>query len=181
MEDTRVAADGITQATVSVAWVIIANKPLYPVYVWYLTADGVKASLMTLLSIPFFIIIPLLARRSPFAARMAFVLVGTLDTLFETKLYGHDSGTELFYAACMMLAALSFCAAEKWWRRGMIAFVFVVFIFSRNWIGIPLYIWSDGDLSRLLNLNAFSVACLMAFIALRYPDRDGSHQRPNSS
>ena len=169
MKNTQIPPDPITRATVSVAWVIVGNKPLYPVYIWYLTGNGVTASLATLLSIPFFLAIPLLARHSSFAARMAFVLVGTLDTLFETKLYGQGSGTELFFAACIMLAALSFHAEEKWWRRGMVAFVFAVFVFSRNWIGAPLHIWSDGDLSRLLDLNAFSVACLMAFVALRYP------------
>lgn len=168
MEDTKVPTDDMTQAAVSVAWVVIANKPLYPVYVWYLTSNGLQASLMTLLSIPFFLAIPLLARRSPFTARIVFVIVATLDTLFETKLYGQNSATELYYAACMMLAALSFHGTEKWWQRSMVTFVFAVFIFSRNWVGAPWHIWGDGDF-RLLNLNAFSVACLMAFIALRYP------------
>ncbi|WP_348531808.1 hypothetical protein [Rhizobium sp. 16-449-1b] len=97
----------ITQATVTVAWVIVFNKPFYPVYVWSLVGSGVTASFGTLLSAPLFLAITFLARRSPFAARIALPLIGTFDTLFETKLFGSASGTELYFAACIMLVALS--------------------------------------------------------------------------
>jgi len=168
MADTRTSLDPLTQATVTVAWVIFLNKPFYPLYVWYLVGNGVTASLGTLISAPFFLAIPFLARRSPLAARMALPLVGTFDTLFETKLFGQGSGTELFFAACIMLAALSFKAEEKWWQRCMAGLFFAVFAFSRSYIGQPLHVWTDGDLAILFNLNAFAVASLMAFIAFRY-------------
>ncbi|MBY4593420.1 MULTISPECIES: hypothetical protein [Rhizobium] len=160
--------DPLTEATVTVAWVIIANKPFYPVYVWYLVGDGVYASLWTLAAAPLLLTIPFLAKRSPLAARIALPLIGTLDTLFETKLFGQNSGTELFFAACTMLAAMSFRAEETWWQRGMAAFVFVVFVASRSFVGAPLHVWSESDLATLLNLNAFAVASLTTFVALRY-------------
>lgn len=75
----------ITQATVIAAWVIVFNKPFYPVHVWYLVGSGVTASFGTLLSAHLFLAIPFLARRSPFAARIALPLIGTFDTLFETN------------------------------------------------------------------------------------------------
>lgn len=168
MGETRNATDPLTQATVTVSWVIFINKPFYPLYVWYLVDSGVMASLGTLLAAPFFLAIPFLARYSPLAARIALPLVGTFDTLFETKLFGQSSGTELFFAACIMLVALSFRVEEKWWQRGMAALLFAVFVFSRYYIGMPLHIWSDADLSVLFNLNAFAVAGLTCFIALRY-------------
>ncbi|MBW6424151.1 hypothetical protein KX729_22045 [Rhizobium sp. XQZ8] len=168
MAEPRPIPDPLTQATVTVAWVIVLNKPFYPLYVWYLVGNGVTASLSTLVSAPFFLAIPFLAGRSPLMARIALPLVGTLDTLFETKLFGQASGTELFFAACIMLAALSFTPEEKWWQRGMAALVFAVFAFSRSYLGAPLHNWSDADLTILFNLNAFAVASLMAFIALRY-------------
>ncbi len=164
--DTR--RDSLTQATVTVAWVIILNKPFYPLYVWYLIGHGVLASLWTLAAVPFFLTIPFLAKRSSLAARVALPLVGTLDTWFETKLFGPSSGTELFFAACLMLAAMSFRAKELWWQRGMAAIVFIVFMFSRTFIGAPLHVWNESDLAILLNLNAFAVASLTTFVALRY-------------
>ncbi len=160
--------DPLTQATVTVAWVIIANKPFYPLYVWYLVGNGVSASLWTLVAAPFLLTVPFLAKRSPLAARIALPLIGTLDTLFETKLFGQNSGTELFFAACIMLAAMSFRSKEAWWQRGMAAIVFVVFVASRSYSGAPLHVWSESDLATLFNLNAFAVASLTTFVALRY-------------
>jgi len=75
-------------------------------------------------SAPIFLTIPFLAARSPLAGRIALPLIGTFDTLFETKLFGSASGTELYFAACMMLVALSFQADEKWWQRGMALVLF---------------------------------------------------------
>lgn len=163
---TSTPLDARTRMTVTVAWVIVMNKPFYPIYVWYLVGNGVMASVATLVSVPFFLAIPLFARRFPLCARTALPLVGTVDTLFETKLFGQGSGTELFFAACMMLVALSFRPEEKWLQRGVAVFVFAAFAFSRNFIGLPLHAWTEFDLKILLDLNAFAVASLMAFIAL---------------
>lgn len=168
MVESQRAPDPLTQASVIVAWVILLNKPLYPVYIWWLVGNGVMASLATLIAAPFFLAIPFLARYRPSMARTALPLVGTCDTLFETKLFGQPSGTELFFAACIMLAALSFRAEERWRQRGVAALVFLVFLVSRNYIGSPLHAWTDADLSKMLNLNAIAVGSLMVFIALRF-------------
>lgn len=168
MADMRPTLDPLTEATVTVAWVIVANKPFYPLYVWYLVGSGVTASLLTLVSAPFFLAIPFIARRSPIVARIMLPVIGTLDTMFETKLFGTASGTELFLAACMMLAALSFRGEERWSQRGLVAFIFGAFLITRNWTGAPLHGWSESELSILFNLNAYAVASLLAFVALRY-------------
>jgi len=169
MVATRRPLDLLTAASVTVAWVILANKPFYPVYIWWLVGSGVVVSLWTLLATPAFIAIVFLASRYPLVARAGVPLVGTIDTLLATKVFGPSSGTELFFAPCMMLAALSFHREEKWWQRGLIAFIFVVFALSHGRLGAPLHVWSDVDLATLRNLNAFAVASLMAFIALRWP------------
>jgi hypothetical protein len=168
MASARAKIDPLTQATVTVAWVIFANKPFYPIYIWYLVGSGMTASLLTLVSAPFFLAIPFVARRSPLTARIMLPVIGTLDTMFETKLFGSASGTELFFTACVMLAAMSFRAQEQWHQRGLVAFIFGAFLFTRNWIGAPLHDWSDDQLSTLVNLNAYAVASLLAFIGLRY-------------
>jgi len=168
MSEATKELDPITQATVTIAWVIVLNKPFYPVYVWYLVGNGAEASLSTLLSVPFFLAIPFLARRSSLAARIALPLIGTVDTLFETKVFGPASGTELYLTACIMLVALSFREEEKWEQRLMAVLVLAVFIVSRNMIDAPLNVWSASELKTLFNLNVVSVASLLTFIALRY-------------
>lgn len=160
--------DPLTAATLTVAWVIILNKPFYPLSIWWLVGNGVEASLISVVSMVFFLAIPLIARRSSLAARIALPAIGTLDTIFETKLFGPGSGTELFFAACIMLVAVSFRQGERLWQVGMTGMVFAGFLWARYMIGGALHVWSEPDLATLLNLNAFAVACLTAFIALRY-------------
>lgn len=168
MRAQRALLDPLTQATVTIAWVICLNKPFYPVYVWYLVGDGVVASLGSLLAAPVFLAIPFIARHSPVIARISLPIVGAFDTLFETRLFGKSSGTELFFGDCIMLAAVSFHSQEKWIQRSVAALVFAVFLLSRHTGGPPLHGWSDADLAIFLDLNVFAAACLMAFIAIRY-------------
>lgn len=168
MRAQPVSLDAVTQATVTVAWVICLNKPFYPIYIWYLVGDGIVWSLGSLLTAPCFLAIALLARLSPIAARVSLPLVGALDTLYETRIFGQGSGTELFFAACIMLAAVSFRKEEKWIQRGVATLVFTIFLLSRHIGGPPWHAWSVTDLALLLNLNTFSLACLMVFIAIRY-------------
>ena len=175
--------DPLTAATITIVWVIVLNKPFYPLSIWWLVGNGVDASLISIASAPFFLAIVFLAKRSSLAARIALPVVGTVDTVFETKLFGTGAGTELFFAACIMLAALSFRAHEKLWQWAVTGFIFAAFLFSRYAIGGALHLWSASDLAILLNFNAFAVACLTAFIALRYAgmvrDVQSSDTRPS--
>lgn len=162
------AQDPRTVAGVTVAWVIIANKPFYPFYVWWLVGSGVEISTLTLVSLPFFLAIPFIAGRYPFAARLALPLIGTLDTVFETIIFGRASATLLFLAPCMALALVAFHTTEKWWQRGLACFIFVCFAISWWTIGNPIFPWNEEQLATLLSINAFAVASLMTFICLRY-------------
>ena len=164
----RPPLDPLTAASVAVCWVIAANKPFYPLYVWWFVGSGTLASLATMIALPFFAATAILARRSALAARLALPLIGTADTLFETKLFGAGSGTSLFFAACIMLTALSFRAGEKWWQRAMAVIVFLAYLATRGGLGAPLRQWSTEEMAILFDINAFAVACLMAFIAIRY-------------
>ncbi|NTJ43082.1 hypothetical protein G6L28_10805 [Agrobacterium larrymoorei] len=175
--------DALTAATVTIAWIIVLNKPFYPLTIWWIVGNGVEASWLSALSAPFFLTIPFIAKRSPLAARIVLPFIGTVDTVFETKLFGTASGTELFFAACIMLVATSFRAGEKLWQMGMTCLVFAGFLATRYMVGDALHVWNDADLAKLLSLNAFAVACLTAFIALRYAGLDrndySSDRRPS--
>ena len=160
--------DGLAQARVTVAWVIILNKPVYPVYIWWLVGSGVQASLFTLIALPFLLLVPWLAGRRPLAARLALVAIGTADTLLATRVFGTDSGAVLFFAPCLMLAALSFRLNEARLQRIAAVLVFAAFSIGHFWPGEPLHLWNAEELARLRSLNILSVACLMAFMAIRY-------------
>jgi hypothetical protein len=166
------ALDPLTSATMSVATVIALNKPIYPLYVWWLAPDALQASFWTAVSFPIWIALPFLARRNPYAARVALVAVGAVDTAAIGAVLGDGTGAWLFLMACMMLAAMSFEAAEVWTRRIAIAGVFALFAaaFGRFPIGLAGP-FSPDSVATLFKLNAFGAVSLIAFIGLRWPSR----------
>lgn len=169
LDDAQAARplDALTAASVTVAWVIALNKPFYPLYVWYLTGEGVLASCATIIAAPLFVALALTASRRPFLTRLGVPLVGIIDTVAAGKFLGQGAGTELFLAPCMLLVALSFRVEEKWWQRGMACLCFLAFVIFHGRMGAPLYSWDPAAVQSLFTLNAFSVASLMVFVTFR--------------
>lgn len=163
--------DPLTSATVTIAWVIFANKPFYPLYVWWLVGNGVTTALGTMIAAPLFLAIPFLARRQPFLARLVLPVLGTVDTLWATRLFGMASGAELFLAGCIGLVALSFYEHEIWWQRGLAVAIFITFVVTHGRLGGPLHPWTPAELGKLMEINIFGVASLLTFFALRYVGR----------
>jgi hypothetical protein len=164
----RRPTDPLASAGAAVAWVILANKPLYPITIWWLVGGGFEASLATLIAAPLYAAAPFLVRRAPLAARVATPAIGLADTLLATKIFGPGSGTELFLFACGLLVALSFRPHEVWWARGLVGLIFVAFAAIRLGGGAALYALPPDQLGRLLDLNIFSAASPFAFIGLRF-------------
>ncbi|HWU64321.1 MAG TPA: hypothetical protein VN112_20075 [Ensifer sp.] len=166
----RQTLDPLTSAVMSVSTVIALNKPIYPLYVWWLAPDALKASLWTAASFPIWVALPFLARKNPYLARVALVAVGTVDTVAIGMALGDGTGAWLFLFACLMLAAMSFEAAEIWTKRIAIAAIFVVFglSFGRFPVGLA-GAFSSESVATLFKLNAFGAAALLAFIGLRSP------------
>ncbi len=169
----RPPTDPLASASAAVAWIVVANKPLYPAIIWWYVGGGFEASLATLIAAPFYAAAAFLARRVPFAARVATPTIGLADTLLATKVFGAGSGTELFLFACGLLAALSFRPHEAWWSRGLIGLIFGAFVLFRLCGGAALYPLPPAELGRLLDLNIVSAASLFAFIGLRFA---GAHR-----
>ncbi|AGB73172.1 MULTISPECIES: hypothetical protein [Rhizobium] len=174
----RPALDPRTGATVTIAWVIIANKPFYPFYVWWLVGDGVETSAITLVAIAFFLAVPLIARKSPFSARLALPLIGTIDTVCESIVFGRASATLLFLAPCMALTLVSFDPVEKWWQRGLTCFIFVCFAACWWRLKEPVFPWTGDQIATLSSINVFAVASLMAFIGVRYAGTSRENTSP---
>jgi hypothetical protein len=162
-------SDPLADASTTVAWVIALNKPVYPLYVWYLAPDALKGSLATILTMPLFLAVPWLLRRSPYHAKVAMVLAGLADTAFETKYFGPATGTEAFFAACALLAIVSFNAAEVWTRRVLVGLSFACFVLLHGRYGTPILDIDAAGAERLFSLNVVAAASLMAFIGFRYP------------
>jgi hypothetical protein len=168
----RPPTDPLASASAAVAWVVVANKPLYPVMIWWYVGGGFESSLATLIAAPLYAAAAFLAGRASLATRVATPAIGLADTLLATKMFGPGSGTELFLFACGLLAALSFRPYEIWWSRGLIGLIFVAFVAMRLGGGAALYALPPDQLGRLLDLNMVSAASLFAFIGLRFAGAD---------
>jgi hypothetical protein len=161
--------DPRTAACVSIVWLLLINKPVYPLYVWVLIgSDAATRSLGTLALVPLYAALLFLARRLPRAARIALPLVGLGDTLYATKLMGAQTGTELFFIACGLLAVVCFRASEAAIARALIIVFFLAFAVLHGRYGAPLQPFSAEEAATLFTLNLYGAASLAAFIALRF-------------
>ncbi len=161
--------DARAAACVSTAWLLLANKPVYPLYIWALIgADAASRSIATLALAPLYAGLPFLARRSKLGARIGLPLVGLADTLYATKLMGPGAGTEVFFAACLLLAIVGFRPGEAAIARALVILVFVAFVALHGRYGPPLQVWTPEEAARLSLLNLYGAASLLAFIGLRF-------------
>ena len=158
----------LADASATTAWVILLNKPFYPLYVWWLVGDHVATSLWTLAAWPFFLAVALRAPTWPLAARVALPLVGLADTGFAELMFGAGSGVEAFFVPCAALAALSFRADEARISWALTGGVFVAFALARYLAAPGLQPWPEAEAGRLVNLNLYSAASLTAFIGFRF-------------
>jgi hypothetical protein len=160
--------DPRTASTTTISWVIVGNKPFYPIYVAWLVGSGGWGATMTLAPLPLFIALPFLARRRPLLARVGLPLVGTLDTIYETWAFGQASGVEAFLVPCAFLALLCFESGEAWVSRGLTVLVAASFVALRFADPPGLFTWPPDQLSRLVSLNLFSAASLTTFLGLLF-------------
>jgi hypothetical protein len=160
--------DPLTAATNLIALCVVGNQPFYPLYVWWAVGDDGWVSFLTFLSTPFFLAIPAISRRSPFAARALLPIVGIANTLLSAKVFGAPSGVELFLCPCAMIAGMSLRASERKTLLAIVGFALVTFALGRRGLGAPLHEFSGEEYARFLSLNAWSVAGLTVFVALQF-------------
>jgi hypothetical protein len=162
-------SDGRTAACVAVAWLVLINKPLYPLTIWALIgAEAATRSLAALAIAPLYAGVLWLAPRSGYGARVALPLVGLADTMIAAKAFGSGSGAELYLIACGALAVVGFSAREATTSRAIVVTVYAAFILLQIELGAPVEVWPPADLSRFFALNAYSAASLAAFVGLRF-------------
>ena len=160
--------DPLAAASNFIALCVAGNQPFYPLYVWWAVGDDRRTSLLTFLSTPFFLAIPLVARRSSLAGRAMLPVVGIANTILTTKAFGTQSGVELFLCPCAMIAGMALrahesgrsCSRFSAWRSSP--------LLLHERLGAALHVFSPAEYARFLSLNAWSVAGLTGLVALQY-------------
>lgn len=161
--------DPATHAANIVAMVVGWNGPFYPIYMVFLLGWQIAgASLLTTLAAPLFLAIPLLSRRSSVAARLLLPLIGAANTVWCLKLLGADSGIDLFFLPCVILAVLLYRRREK---PPFLVSVFIPSLLNflpTTFLGATLIPLNGGQASSMRTLNESSVICLTVFIAFQF-------------
>lgn len=171
--------DPQTAACNMIALVVAWNQPLYPAYVAWLVGGDAGSVCWTFLSTPFFLAVPLVARRSATAGRILLPVTGITNTVLSAKAFGTASGVELFLLPCILIALLAFRLRE--WRACVIVLGCVTIAACLHpYYGAPLGHFSDGDYGRFAHLNAWSVAILCGFVLWRLGSAIRSVPRPPS-
>jgi len=152
-----------------IAVVVGANGPFYPLYIVHCAGRAVLGeSLLTTLASPFFLMIPLVTRRSSRMGRLALPMVGTINTIWCLKLLGPETGVELFLLPCIALAALLFRPSERFLLLLAAILSFAAVFLSENVLGRPLISLDAPAAAGLAALNVASVAALVFLMTLKF-------------
>ena len=157
--------DKLTETGNFVAVVLAWNAPFYPFYIWLLAGGAsLPSSLLTAFSLPVMAAVPAVSRRSGVAGRAMLCLAGTANSVWCAWVLGEPAGVALFLLPCIMLAALLFRAEEWQVYAPLVALPMLAGWFMPGRLPPPPHTYTAAQYGHLLNMNAASVAVLIAFL-----------------
>jgi hypothetical protein len=157
------------------AFIVWSNQPFYPLYVAWLVGWNAWPSLLTWVSTPFFVAVPILARRGSLAGRALLVVAGLANSALSLKAFGTASGIAWFFIPCLIIAVLFFRARE-WAAIAILAALTGLCTLTVGHLGAPLHAYTAAEYQSLTRLNLYSVTALtlyllIAAIRVRWPSR----------
>jgi hypothetical protein len=161
-------ADSRHAAARSLAWIILFNKPVYPLYMLWLAPGAFNVAWLTALSAPVYAAAIWLMKTRPLLARLLILGAGMADTLIAIKAFGSDAGAEWFFVPCALLVATMFAPIEENIRKKLVLALLAVVLFSLAGLGIPLASLTGAEATSLFWMNFYGVACLTIFILWRF-------------
>jgi hypothetical protein len=132
--------------------------------------------LMTVFSLPFFFIVPAVARHNPLLGRIALSLTATGNTVFCTWLLGEPSGTELFLLPCATLASLLFRRSERVLMLALAGLPVVAYLILHDRYAAPPHAYQADAYSALFSMNAVSAGMISIFIGIVFSGSDAGPQ-----
>jgi len=155
-------ADPLVAGANVLAVALAASQPTYPLYVWLIAGEGSLRAAVVLLAVPFFLAVPLVARRRPYVARVLLVLTATANTVVAARAMGAAAGLDYLVVPCAALGAVFFRAGE---RRTMLV---LVALCLAAWLcadAAPEVGFSAAAYAALRRMNAMSAVAVCGLIA----------------
>lgn len=148
----------------TIAVLLGLNQPFYPIFVYWTVSDRYEPALFTLLSMPFFLAVPAVAKRHPMSGRLLLCGTGIANTALGVLVLGQASGVEVFFLPCALLAATLFRRSER--LEGLLLSGLIL----GSYIGISqcestrLPSYSIGEYASLYRLNFTGALTLTIFV-----------------
>lgn len=163
-DDPLVAAGNL------LALIVASNQPFYPLYVG-LIAGGAAAwrSAVVLAAMPFFLAVPMVARRAPVIGRMLLPLTGIANTLVCIHVLGPEAGLDMLLVPCAAIAALLFRARERAAMLCVVGVAVVAWLLADN---TALGLFNAEAYAGLRRLNAVSAIALCGLLGWVAPRRE---------
>lgn len=163
--------DPLTGQANRFALLLASNQPFYPLYVWWLVGEGWMVSLWTLLSTPFFLATPWLARLSSLGGRLMLAFAALGNTFMCMALFGESSLVGLFLAPCTVLIALLFRSGETVWTALCLGAGLAVFLALHGRWPAPQVEFTSSQINSFAFLHTVCAASLTALIAWLFAGR----------
>jgi len=160
--------DALAKIAGTVALVVASNQPFYPLYLYAIVGKQAWPAWLTLLTTPFFLAVPAVARRHPLAGRAMLPIVGVVNTVFCVKLIGLPTAVELFLLPCILLAAILFRTSERLAMIPVLLVPFAAYFLLDSRLGVPLQTFDADSYASIVALHAVSVASLTALIGFMF-------------
>ena len=158
--------DPLVRASNGIALLIASNQPFFPLYLWFAVGEAAHFTWLTLLSTPFFLAAPAIARRNSRLGRAIAPVFGAVNTVICAYALGPASGVELFLVPCAMVAAIFYRTTEKPWMLGLIGLSLAVYLGLHDLY--PASTLTTAEHARLFFINLMSVTGLTLFIGLTH-------------
>lgn len=165
VKDYAASADPLTATSNRLALILASNQPFYPLYVRWVTGEAHALLALTLLSTPFFLASPWMARRFPDVGRLWFPAVGAINTFFCAFIFGEGSGVEWFLAPCLIIAVLSCRRTDMRALGAYVGALLCLFMLLHGGYGQPLYPMDATQQEALSSLNFYSASTLSVIAA----------------
>jgi hypothetical protein len=158
--------DPVVKANNSVALLIAANQPFFPLYLWFAVGNIALPAVLTLLSTPFFLAVPAISRYNSLLGRAIAPVFGAFNTMICAWALGVQSGVELFHVPCVMVAVMFFRRHELWAGMAIIALNLLAYLVLHG--RYPVSSLPDAEQASLFFINLMSVAGLTVYLGITH-------------
>ena len=160
--------DPLANAAGTIAIFVAVNQPFYPLYLHAIVGEAAWPAWLTLLSTPFFLMVPVIARRNSLLGRAMLPITGVANTVLCVKLFGVASAVELFLLPCVLLGAILFRPLERATMVLVLTVPFAAYL-AFDWnLGPPTQIFGSSEYNSIIFVHAVSVAALTALVGLLF-------------